>query len=53
MKRKEPVRLYKKEEPKIPPITPFMIIFAIVIIGFIIGILLAIGCKSPYNMVWA
>ena len=54
MSKKKPARLYKKEEPKkLPPFNPIIFVFIIVIISFIFGILLAIACKSPYNMVWA
>lgn len=52
MRQKEPVRLYKKEEPKIPPLTPLILMLILVILG-VISILMALACKSPYNMVWA
>ena len=53
MKKKEPVRLQKKSEPKKIQINPLLIGFIIFIIIGIIAILLAIACTSPYNMSWA
>jgi len=46
-----PKSLYpKKEAPAIPPMLPFYIFFLLI---FVIAILMAIACKSPYNMGWA
>lgn len=52
-KSNEPVRLYKKPERKQIELNPFVCMFVFVIIIGILAILLAIACKSPYNMNWA
>ena len=55
--KKEPVRLNKKEENIIEKIKPYLtkevmivVIFAIL---FLLSIIFAIACKSPYNTTWA
>ena len=51
-KKKQPVRLQKKEEFHIN-VSATLVMIAIMLILFAIAITMAIGCTSPYNMVWA
>ena len=55
--KKEPARLYQKEENIIEKIKPYLTkevaTVGIIIIIFLLLIVLAIACKSPYNTSWA
>ncbi len=55
--KKEPVRLNKKEENIIEKIKPYLTkeVMTVIIIAiiFILLIILAIACKSPYNTQFA
>jgi hypothetical protein len=52
--KKKPARLYPKEDDIIEKIKPYLtkevIIVGVVAILFLLSIILAIACKSPYNM---
>lgn len=54
--KKKPVRLYPEEDDIIEKIKPYItkevMIVGIITIIFLLSIILAIACKSPYNMEW-
>ena len=55
--KKEPARLYPEEDDIIEKIKPYLteevLIVVIFAILFILSIIFAIACKSPYNTTWA
>ena len=54
MRRKDkPVRLERKEEFNLELSASLIMTIILVIIILTIAIAMAIGCTSPYNMVWA
>lgn len=54
MRRKDkPVRLERKEEFNLELSRSLIMTMILVIIILTIAIAMAIGCTSPYNMVWA
>lgn len=56
-KKKKKVRLYPEEDNIIKKIKPYItkeiIIVMVFAILFLLSIIFAIACKSPYNMEWA
>lgn len=52
-RKNKPVRLEKKDEFHLELSASLIITMVLVIIILTIAIAMAIGCTSPYNMVWA
>lgn len=54
--KREPVRLYPKDDDIIEKIKPYLtkevMIVVILAILFLLSIIFALSCKSPYNMEW-